>query len=274
MNHIYDSHVHIFSRQVDQTALLAAKEAAGVDGGVLISPAPEAFADGFPGPTSTKERLDCLLQWTSGTLTLFPFYWIDPTEKDAIRQVRMAAARGVMGFKVICNHFYPGDAVAMDTYRAIARTGKPLLFHSGILWDSTPSSKYCRPVEFEAMIDVPGIRFALAHISWPWIDECLATYGKFLATRKRRPSVSCEMFIDLTPGTPPIYRREALTKIHTIGYEIADNLLFGTDNRAVYLAAAAAKWIKTDNAIYDALDVGPKTREKIYGRNLMRFLKP
>ncbi len=269
---IYDVHVHVSRGEVDQAKFLAGMKAAGVDGCVLLSLPPACFAAAFGQAKPIGERLDNLFAWAKDAPGVFPFYWIDPTEKDAVEQVTTAVARGVKGFKTICNHFYPGDTSAMDCYRAIAKSGRPLLFHSGILWDGTASSKYCRPVEFEAMIEVPGLRFALAHISWPWIDECLATYGKFLSTYKRRPGVSCEMFIDLTPGTPQIYRKEALTKIHTIGYDIQNNILFGTDGLTDYNPTWAANWIKTDNSIYDSLGVNQETREKIYQKNLMRFL--
>jgi predicted TIM-barrel fold metal-dependent hydrolase len=161
----------------------------------------------------------------------------------------------------------------MDIWRKIAAAGKPMLFHSGILWDGTVSSKYCRPVEFEAMLDVPKLRFALAHISWPWVDECLAVYGKFQQALAKRPELSCEMFIDCTPGTPPIYRKEALTKIWTIGYMLENNVLFGTDggNRH-YPREWKATRLAIDDAIYDELALKPEIRQKIYHGNLLRWL--
>ena len=36
------------------------------------------------------------------------------------------------------------------------------------------------------------------------------------------------MFIDTTPGTPELYRREVLTKLFKI-YDVKDRVLFGTD---------------------------------------------
>jgi predicted TIM-barrel fold metal-dependent hydrolase len=81
------------------------------------------------------------------------------------------------------------------------------------------------------------------------------------------------MFIDLTPGTPAIYRREALTKIFTVGYKVADNVLFGTDGTtAWYNTDWAPVWIKRDDAIYDELGLSAEARKKIYHRNLERFI--
>jgi hypothetical protein len=105
------------------------------------------------------------------------------------------------------------------------------------------------------------------------VDECLAVYGKFQSALGRRKEPSCEMFIDCTPGTPPIYRREALTKIWTIGYKLENNVLFGTDgtNRR-YSPQAIAAMIAADDAIYDELALPSEIRQKIYHHNLLRWL--
>lgn len=269
---ILDCHVHLAGPESDHAALAANMRAAGVDGAVLISMPPAAFPT-FRGPKGHVERLEHALAYAKAIPNCRAFFWIDPTEDDAAAQVQAALERKIDGFKVICNHFYPGDPKAVDIYRLIAGAGKPMLFHSGIPWDGTASSKFCRPVEFEAMLDVPKLRFALAHISWPWIDECLAVYGKFLSALKNRPGLSCEMFIDITPGTPPIYRKEALTKIWTIGYQLEDNVMFGSDSTSAWYAPDwVPPWIARDNAIYDSLGLTPATRRKIYGDNLLRFL--
>lgn len=265
---ILDGHIHIHNNPVDQAKLLAEFKQAGLDGATLISLSPAAFV--FEGPKGAKERLDNLMEWTRGAANLFPFYWIDPTEKDAIDQVAQACARGVAGFKTICNHFYPGDGRAMDTYRAIAQAGKPMLFHSGILWDGKVSSKYNRPVEFECMLDVPNFRFTCAHVSWPWVDECVATFGKIDQARKAGHA-TCEMFIDVTPGTPPIYREEALFKLLTL---VSDtNIIFGSDSEThVSMVNWVRETVQRDNKIYDKLGVSQDRRDNIFARNLQRFI--
>ena len=81
------------------------------------------------------------------------------------------------------------------------------------------------------------------------------------------------MFFDIMPGTPPIYRKDLLTKLFTIGYDVENNIMFGTDSIADdYNPHWVRSWIERDNAIYDELDVSEAVREKIYEKTLMRFL--
>ena len=269
---ILDGHIHINSRKGDREDFLRRLKKGGVDGGIVFSMPPSSFVHiGDSG--SPKERLENLLYWTETCDSLYPFFWVDPIEEDAADQVLYAAERGVCGFKVICNRFFPGDKRALEVFKIIAELRKPILFHSGILYDGTPSSQYNRPAGFEPLLDVNGIRFAMAHISWPWCDEMIAVYGKYQNCRARRPNLSVELFIDTTPGTPPIYREDALTKLFRVGYEIENNIFFGTDNSANdYDSARARELIKRDNDIYSKLGLTEEVVNKIYEGNIRRFL--
>jgi len=269
---ILDCHIHIMGDQKNREDFEGRLAAAGVDGGIVMSIPPGVF-HALNEPTSAELRLDNLFYWTEGNENLFPFFWIDPMEDGAADQVALAVERGVMGFKVICSKHAPGDPKAMDVYHAIAQAGKPILFHSGILWDGMVSSSNNRPAGFEAMLDVDGLKFALAHISWPWHDECIAVYGKFRSSLQRRPELSCEMFIDLTRGTPKIYRREALTKLYTVGYDIESNILWGSDSRAQrYKDRSVRESIKADKEIFDSLGLSAETQAKAFAENLKRFV--
>jgi predicted TIM-barrel fold metal-dependent hydrolase len=269
---VLDGHIHIVQGAPDQAGFVQRLEAAGVDGGILISLAPPCFGEERQA-TAPAERLENLFAWCETHPNLHPFYWIDPIAEDALVQVEMAVERGVAGFKVICDRYYPGDERAMETYRRIARAGQPTLFHSGILWDGKPSAPYNRPGEFEALLQVEGLRFALAHISWPWCDELIAVYGKFLNAYTRRSDLSVEMFIDTTPGTPPIYRREALTKLFTVGYDVAHNVIFGSDSTPnEYNVAWVREWIDRDKRIFSELGLSEKTIGGVFAENLKRFL--
>lgn len=243
-----------------------------MDGGLIISLPPPSFDFG-QGRLSAEKRIANVLGWCADKRSLFPFFWIDPLEKGASDQVGLAVSKGVMGFKIICNRFYPGDRSAMKVYRAIADTGRPILFHSGILWDGKVSSKYNRPVEFEALMEVKGLRFAMAHISWPWCDELIALYGKIANARRRRPDMAAELFVDTTPGTPAVYRKEALTKLYRTGYAVAENVFFGADSAAEYYHfEQVAGLMKKDSEILRRMKVPSADAGKYFSGNLLRFI--
>ena len=267
-----DGHIHLTDGQIEVADFEQKLKAAGFDGGLIISKPPASFPEiGSYSPFS--DRLDHLMHFTSAMENLFPFFWIDPIEDDAEEQVNIAVKRGVMGFKVICNNYYPCDERAMKIFQIIAQKQKPLLFHSGILWDGRATSKYNKPVEFECLLEIDQLKFSLAHISWPWCDELIAVYGKFLNAFSLKPDLSCEMFIDLTPGTPAIYRGETLAKLLTVGYDVEDNMIFGTDCFANdYNSKWTKEWVTRDDEIYDALGLPEYMTDKIYGENLRRFL--
>ena len=269
---VFDGHVHIESDVVNQELFLERMGKAGVGGALVISLAPARWFDHGEGRPAA-ERLDNLSAWVVGNESFFPFFWIDPQEQDALDQVDRAVERGVSGFKIICSSFYPSDARAMEVYAAIARNDRPILFHSGILWDGRDSGRYNRPVEFERLLEVANLRFALAHVSWPWCDEAIAVYGKLRHASKLRPALSMEMFIDTTPGTPAIYRKEVLTKLFKGQCDVNDHLFFGSDTLANnYDDSWTREWIDRDKGIMTELGVSVEVQQKVFSGNLRRFL--
>lgn len=267
---ILDGHIHIGGTGARPAPFLERLHQAGIDGGIVFSAFPENLnrqAEPF------EKRLDHVLGFCSGEKLLFPFFFLDPTAETALEQVDRAVAAGVAGFKIICNTFYPSDPRCMETYRHIASLGKPVVFHSGILWDGTnPSGKYNRPVEFESLLTVRNFRFALAHISWPWCDECVAVYGKLDHAVKQSGAFG-GMRIDNTPGTPKIYREDALKKVLMSGYDVLGSLYFGADNSVEdYNAAWAREWIALDTAIYERLGLTKDQVARIFSQNVLDFV--
>lgn len=257
--------------QADGEMFAARLHDAGIEECNLFSLPPVGFSLKYPVCTS-QERLKLLMAFCKGKPNIHPLFWLNPLEDDSLSQVEMAVSAGVEGFKIICSDFYPSHERAMEAYRLIARHNKPILFHTGILWDGKVSSKYCHPIEYECLLEVPHLRFTLAHVSWPWFDTAIAVYGKFL-NAQISGNATCEMFIDTTPGTPEIYRREVLTKLFTIGYDIEDNLLFGSDSdNASYNAPWTKEWIQRDIAILSDIGVTQEQIHKYLFTNARRFL--
>lgn len=270
---IYDMHIHTGEGEPCQHRLLERMEQAGVYGGALISACPEeATANLYCLPY--RERLKNIQQWTKGQETrLFPILWVHPHEKDACEIVKDAAQEGVRAFKIICDTFPVYAPENLRLLEEIEKTSLPVLFHTGILWSGTDSSRYNRPVDWECLLQFPSLKFSLAHCSWPWHDECIAVYGKFLNSCLARPS--SEMFFDITPGTPKIYRKELLTKLYHVGYDMEDNILFGSDSISTeYHPEWVRGWLEIDKGIFDEIGVTQQQRQKLYETNLKNFFSP
>lgn len=269
---IFDGHIHMqpVSNNREVQRFTAALSAAGISGGLVMSPYPTEFPE-----LTVTQRMDSTLAFCAGQEHLYPVYFVDPTEEDAPEQVDQAVKLGFDGFKMICSGFYPSDDRVMNVCRRAAQHKKPVIFHSGILWDGRDSARYNRPGEFECLIEIPELKFSLAHVSWPWCDECIAVYGKFNNAYACRPETSCEMFIDITPGTPKLWREEVFRKLFCGDYEVMYNVMFGTDsNTENYNTGWAKEWLERDKELFHRfeLDQRPGFLEHIYRQNLLRFL--
>lgn len=269
---IYDMHIHAEYGEPDSTALIQRMESVGVYGGTVFSRRPIEAA-GEPR-ADYDVRLKNVFDWCHGyNDRLFPVLWIHADEKDLEDKIKDAVSSGITAFKMICDSFYVYDPRVLSALRLISELEKPVFFHSGILWDGAISSEYNKPLNWEHLLQIPDLKFSLGHCSWPWCDECLALYGKFMNAYLENPDVSCEMFFDLTPGTPQIYREELLYKLFYIGYDVPHNIMFGTDSSAAtYGGDWVHNWIATDMAIYDKLSVPQNIREQIFEKNFLRFI--
>ncbi|MCL1859601.1 MAG: amidohydrolase [Oscillospiraceae bacterium] len=275
-----DCHIHSKISDCDRTDIISNMKAGGFDGGIIFSHSPSRGLHDAPSP---EERIDAVLKICENQKYLFPFLFIDPTEPDAVAQVELADKKGIMGFKVICSQHFPCDERALPVYRKIAELNKPLMFHSGILYDGrNASGNYNRPCNFEGLLSIDNLRFSLAHVSWPWTDECIAVYGKFNSSRSRENSGSGEMFIDLTPGTPRPYRKPMYDMLLFAGYNIKSNLLYGIDNSlSPYSSGYAKDILDYDESVFDnyyknggifGRKLDDDFKEHLYYLNMLRFI--
>jgi len=289
---IVDCHVHSSGNEsVD--VILKGMEKAGIDKAIVFSPYP-SFSPGeggrlaptagvtrhlgFSYPDVTSERQREAVEFIARLQKEAPdriigFVWLEPRLKDAVQLVEWAiTSKELKGVKMIPDHWYPYDEFMYPIYRKVEELGVPILFHSGILFGFKDSSRFCRPVNYEVLVSFPKLRFALAHISWPWVDECIALWGRFRAALRERGegAENMQMFIDITPGTPLIYRRESLQKL--IAYGAEDYMVFGTDCSAGRLGYARYH-VERDVAILtQEIGVSRKTVDKILGGNALKFL--
>jgi len=289
---LIDCHVHSTGKEkVDDVT--DAMDQAGVDRAVIFAPYPgrretETVTD--PEPTRymqfsylevSEEAQKESTKFISGLQAEAPdkiiaFAWIEPRLRNSIENVEEAITKyECKGIKMIPDHWYPYDRRFFPLYERIQEVEAPILLHSGILFGFKDSSRFCRPCNYEVLINFPKLRFALAHISWPWTDECIAVFGRFRANLETGICADerldqMQMYIDTTPGTPKFYRREALR--NALAYGAEDYMLFGSDSTATNLQHA--KHIaEIDRGIIGELGYSDEVIQKIQSRNIQRFLK-
>ena len=269
---IFDAHIHSEVDNINPDAIIERMNSVGIEGGVVFSPDPQSP---LGGGYSYEKRMECLEKWTKNyTDRFFPVLFIHPLEEDAIEKAKDAVKKGIMGFKIICDCFYVYDEPCIELLKEIAKMDKPVFFHSGILWiGNAVAGEYNKPIHWEHLLNMPGLRFSMAHCSWPWYDECIALYGRMMAAYRTSPSGAPEMYFDLTPGTPEIYREDLFSKLFRIGYDVPHNTMFGADMSAEEYDSEYTKgWLALDNSLYDKLGIAEETRELIYEKNFLEFM--
>lgn len=253
---IYDGHIHTRGVKSDPPEVFHEKAlSSGVCGGTVFSVHPARYRP-FPDfDQRAKSRIDAVMEFTSRAPGFLPYFFADLSEPDIIDQIEYARKAGIRGFKVICDGRYSA-ADRIDAVAAMAETGLPVMFHSGI--DNVPhvSSKNNVPSAFEPLLHVKGLRFSLAHIGWPWCDDFVGTFAKFEMARDFTDfGPVAEMFADVTPGTPGIYREEAMRKLYLAGFHAKDRTFWGTDQIVNDYAPSWTKWLfERDTAILAGIE--------------------
>jgi uncharacterized protein len=132
---------------------------------------------------------------------------------------------GLRGVKMVPTNWYPNDPQLVRLYREIASLGMYTVFHSGIFLDGFEGS-YCRPTYFEAVHQAPGFRGHLAHVSWPWVDECLAVLN-METMMLGKEAEKWDLIADLSFGSPDDWQLDTWQKaITTVPPEM---LVYGSD---------------------------------------------
>lgn len=256
-----DGHVHLEANYNDYSQLKEMWNSLGIEGGLFISEGP-----GMP----YKERIERVLKWKEQVKNSYAFFWIDPTEPDCEIQVEYAKSAGIDGIKAICDSYSPKDERAMKVWLQAASLNLPVLFHTGILIGPA-CSEYCRPLYYEELFKIPNFRFCLAHISWPWIDECIALCAKWRNCQLLGKTTS-EFFIDTTPGTPANVREESLGRLYHSGFKMEENIIFGTDLRTNYKKDKVLKYRELDMQFFDENNMQTFADYYFY-KNLDRFIQ-
>ena len=262
---IIDVHIH-HGDLADTQQAKAWLEGMQIQAAHVFSTAASRSTDGGKGSVEVLSKLGEELPGR-----IIPLVRVDPLAEGALKFAEWALKKkGMVGIKMLPNGWYPDGPEARDFYKLAEDLRVPIQFHSGILWAPNDCSKYNRPAYFEALLDFPGVRFSLAHISWPWTDECVAVVQKFKVINARDESRDdYQAWIDLTPGTPPIYRRDALERcLACVG---ANFMMYGSDDVARAAEVKEARW-KRDMKLLPELGCSQQDLEAIFAGNARRFL--
>ena len=252
---IVDMHVHV-SGPVNVPDMLKAMDANGVERSIIISDFERVSL-----PETRKRLLETKTIFDQAPDRISALAWLNPTIPGMIGLAEKALNdMGYVGIKIIPDHWYVTDERVEPFWEALNRLKASVLFHTGILYAFDDSSRFCRPVYLEKLLHYPEIRFAMAHISWPWTEECLAVMGRMRDAAGG--SERWQSYIDITPGPPPHIRKQAVA--NAISFCGPDHIMFGSDTTVPGDMYNQKFCIDDYMKIFDELGIDEETRQKIF----------
>ncbi len=147
---------------------------------------------------------------------------IDPTNLPEAME-EMSRAETEFGMRAItvspaAQDFHPADSRAMQVFTEAARLNKPVFLHQGIHFSSASKMQFARPSLLDEVArELPQLKIVIAHMGYPWIEECLVLLGKHSS-----------VFADISSLLHrPWHAYNALLSAYQYG--VMDKLLFGSD---------------------------------------------
>jgi len=277
MRDVFDTHVHAKGTEYTSDQIVESMDTNGIRMQCLI--APLYFGDDREKmkKMDPKKRMEARRElWKKNGMAANDYVarlakekpdrivglaFCDSIAPEAPKELERAVNKGCKGLKLFNIGHYPWDERCFPLYEKADELGVPILFHSGILGDAR-NSRFHRPAEYEVVKNWPTLKILLAHISWPWTDECIATAGMCSMFEKIR-----QIHVDLTPGAPLQWREEATKK--AIDYLPDYQLIFGTDGSSV--GAYQAQVLREQDYIFEKLNVTKDLQQKIYWENALAF---
>lgn len=221
---ILDAHTHLSGSETGETpeGIIACMDACGVDKAFVFAP----LLDVHSWQLSTEHLHDvrthndyCANICNYAPERLLGFCVLNPAPALAngslaqavtymIEEVRRCYHDlGLRGIKMVPTHWYPDDPHLIPLYQEIANLGMYVVFHSGIFLDGQ-QGRFCHPANFEIIREVPTLKVQLAHLSWPWVDECIAVLAMETFIHGNDP-VQWQFRADLSFGPPDDWQLES-----------------------------------------------------------------
>jgi predicted TIM-barrel fold metal-dependent hydrolase len=180
---------------------------------------------------------------------------IDPSDRRrALRQIDEALALGLKGINLEPGAYptplYPDDRRLYPVYAYCEDRGIPVVMMAG--GSAGPDITYTNPVHVDHVCgDFPGLRVAVTHGGWPWVQEIL-----HVAYRHPNLYVSPDQYLCNMPGSD-----DYLTALN--GF-LSERFLYGSSYPFIGVKAYA-DWFR-------ALPVRPEVMDSVLHRNAARFL--
>lgn len=264
---VVDGHLHLSGGESAER-VLETLDAAGIRSACLIAPFLEP-GEWVPmtGAALRRANRKLLRLIETAPERLWGLVSVDPRSGSAVRELEeLAACPAVRGLKLIPHEWRVEDPGALRLYEACEALGLPILFHSGIFIGGR-TSDHCRPARYEVVRRFPGLRVVLAHLGWPWTDEAIAV-AHMDPLKGRAPQI----LLDTSPGTPPVYRPEALRRaLAVLGPEL---LLWGCDRFLPIEPGTIRRILDEDVRSLVELGVGEEDLRRIFSENAAAIFRP
>ncbi|XCP85398.1 amidohydrolase family protein [Roseburia hominis] len=191
------------------------------------------------------------------------FAGVDPLKDDACGKLEYAFDElKLKGLKLNLGrlHCYPDDERLEAVYQFCESRKKPIIFHSGLSWEPDCVAKYCRPMEFEEMVQRhPNLKICLAHFGWPWTGETAMLMVKY-------PNVYADTGVLYFDSALEFYKKLFTQDIPVtwIDRSLRHQVMFGSD-------APRFEQMRMAKAL-DHLGFRESTLELIKGQNALEFI--
>ena len=263
---IVDCHVHM-KGEVDPQALLAQMDATGVARTLAISVTERvSLQQTRENLLQAKKLFDAAPDRISGLA------WLNPVIPGMAGLAEEALCDlGFVGIKIIPDHWYAYEQRLEPFWEKMNGLRASILFHTGILYGYDDGSRFCQPLWLEKLLHYPRIRFAMAHVSWPWCEECLAVMGRMRAAAGYKTE-GWQSYIDLTPGTPRHIRKQAVS--NAIDFCSGEHIIWGSDSTIPGDPSHQAALIQSDLKIFAEAGLDAKQQERIFSGSTDELFPP
>ena len=246
------------SSPVPMEQVMRVMDHARVDKAVILA---EDYSAELGSPIVSNEEIRAIMDARPGRF--IGFASVDPRCPDAEEKLGHAFdALGLQGLKLNLSHLhmYPDDKRLQPLLAMCQAKNLPVMFHSGFSWEENSASKYGRPILYEDVaIEYPDLRFCLAHLGWPWVDETCMLLLKYRNVYTDTSTV----FMD----SPANYYEQIFMKNMAPGWlqnNLMDKVMYGSN-------LPRFRQVRVKDGL-EKLDIRPDVLEKILGGNAAVYL--